>query len=276
MNKRLLLITFITLMAFSCFAQKPNDKNVLSFSTGLSIPLGDYAATSPTNNQSGYAKAGEHLSLQFEHKLNSKFGIIAELYGQRNGINNTLLAQQFSQVKFYQPVFYNPSEPPPAPQYVTYPNFKVDKHSWYTGAVLVGAEIHIPLATTNKLFFTAKAAIGAAYVSAPKLNASSITDTAAAFITQGSASAFGFAYMAGAGAEYKLTKKLGLAFGIDYFGTQVTFKNTTETVVQLYGFNIPNLPIPSNANAISVGKTTADQKQPVAALNVHAGITLVL
>lgn len=278
MNKRLLLSVVFASAATLCFSQKVNNQNVLSFSAGVAVPMGDYASTNQSNDQSGYAKTGEHLNIEFEHKLNNHFGLIAVLHGETSGLNTNKLAQQLSQAKFAQGVYTvtDPNNPPPTPQYESYPNFKADKHSWYTEALLVGAATHLPLGTANKLFFTARAAVGAAHVTSPRLNASSVTDTAAAYINQNSSAAFGFAYMAGAGLEYKLNNKFALAFGIDYFGTKVTFKQVTETATFLHGFNIPGMINPGNANSISQYKTTSDQKQPLASVNIHAGVTFTL
>lgn len=278
MHKKLLLATFLIFTITCCFAQKVNDQNVLSASIGVSVPVGDYASASPANDNSAYAKVGGHLNIEFEHKLSNRFGLIAVLHGQTSSMNNTKLAAQYSQVQFPQGVYTltNPNDPPPTPQYESYPNFKVDKHSWYTEALLVGAATHLPLGTANKMFFTAKAAVGVAHVTSPKLYASSVTDTAAAYVTQNSSSAFGFAYMGGLGLEYKLAKKLGLVFGADYFGTGVTFKQVTETATFLHGFTVPGVIEPGNANSISQFKTTSGQKQPVASINIHAGVTFVL
>lgn len=266
MTRRIILIAaFFSTLQYS-FAQTGSDKNVLSLSIGPSFPVGNFSSVSPSNQFAGYAKVGETANISFVHKLNKNTGLMAMLYGQRNGLNTKELEQQLSGAEIFP---YNGSG------FNHYPNWEIDKKSWYLESLLVGITEEFFLKRDSKFSITARALAGVAYLQMPKLNGSSKTDTSYAIITQNSAAAFGFSYLAGAGVKYTLNKRLYLLFGADYFGTAtINFKNITEKIAGTSGgLIIPNYYSLSNSSNVSFGSSgTGNNKQPVGTINVNFGI----
>jgi len=212
---------------------------------------------------------GETVNFTILHKINKEIGLIAMLYGQRNGLNTNLIAQQFAETAI--PFYYNGG----GPNY--YPNWTIDKKSWYLASFLLGISDELFIGSSGKLSFTAKALIGVADVQLPKLSASSKTDTSFATISQSSASALGLSYLAGVGLKYKWNKKLYFIFSIDYFGTtKISFKNVTETIAATNGgLNIPGMYSLSNSKLPPQGYTsTTTIQQPIGSIDANFGIAI--
>ena len=276
MKKQILLFALCTLLLANCFAQQVLDKNILYITGGISVPTGSFAGTNPNSAQLGYASLGESVNITYEHKLNSRFGIVATLYGEANALNKNKLAQQLDQTLFEIPVPYPAGTTPPPPQYGKYSNWVVNKSSWYAASFLVGMAIHLPLGfnKTGKLLFTAKATSGAVRLTMPKLYASGSTDSTLTAKQQGRASAFGMSYLLSAGIEYRLTKRLWLEANANYFGTaQISFKNVSEASGFEGHFTSGAIPVGTVAFA---NFSTATQKQTVGSFNINAGIAFRL
>ena len=271
MKGQIFLFSICFAILQNSYSQTNNDKNVISLSIGLSLPVGSFASTDPSDKLAGYAKVGETINISILHKLNKNIGIVATLYGERNGLNTNLLAKQFAETAI--PFYYNGG----GPNY--YPNWVIDKKSWYLESFLLGLNDEFFIKPSSKLSFTAKALIGIADVQLPKLNASSKTDTSFATITQNGASALGLSYLASVGVKYKWSKILYLIFGINYFGTaQISFKNVTETITATNGgLNVPGVYSFSNSKLpIEELISTNTNKQPIGSVNVNFGIEISL
>lgn len=278
MKKLIAITAALAILGPYTFAQTTTSKNSLAVTAGVGVPLGSYGSSAKTNAYAGYAQAGPNIQVSFTHSVNTRWGITGILYGAQNTLNSGTLAQQLNTTGFAQWVYGGTvgGTPPPAPQYVYYPNWHVDKNSWYTAALLAGATLNLPL-QASKLSFTATAAAGAAYISMAKIRAYSITDTAAAYITQNSVHAIAPAISVNAGLRYQVNHKISLAFTAGYFGTtNASFKNVTLTTIQLHGFNVPNLPLPQNAQSISASQYISTQKQSVSMFTANAGISVSL
>lgn len=287
MKKTLALFLALSTFCIHLFAQTATSKNSLTVTAGVSVPLGSYGSTAKTNlfyynpythhAGSGYAQAGPNVQVSFTHALNSLWGITGMFYGTQNTINSTTKAQQLNTTGFAEGVYGSTGGgTPPQPQYEYYPNWHVDKNSWYTAALLAGATFNLPL-QASKLAFTATAAAGAAYVSMAKIRAYSITDTAAAYITQNSVHAIAPAINVNAGLQYHLSRKISLAFTAGYFATtNASFKNVTLNTATLHGYSATGLPIPPNQQYSSFMQYTSTQKQSVSAITANAGICVSL
>jgi len=85
--KRILFVIFLMLLSVSVFAQYGFDnvqvgKGFVGISIGPTIPLGDFADDSYSNQTAGFAKAGLNLSLvQFGYRLNDSYGLAGNWLG---------------------------------------------------------------------------------------------------------------------------------------------------------------------------------------------------
>jgi hypothetical protein len=252
-------------------SQSISDKNTLSIWVGPSFPLGNFSSTDPSNYSSGYANPGGSAILSFEHKVKKELGLVVMIYGERNGLNTSALAAQFENTGFFAGYVPGP------PRY--YPNWTIDKNSWYLESVLAGVSEEIPLEKNNDISFIAKGLIGIAYGQSPRLNAKSRSDTSYTTITQNGASAFGFSYLLMAGVKCRLNSKIQLLVTVDYFGTTpLEFENLTESIITTNGgLTIPKLYSFSNSvDPIIAVSSTGSSKQPVGSINVHVGLGLTL
>ena len=271
MKGQIFLFSICLALLQNSYSQPNKDKNLITLSIGPSLPVGSFASTDPSNNLAGYAKVGEALNISIVHKLNKNIGLVAMLYGQRNGLSTNLLARQFGETGIY---FENNGS---GPNY--YHNWVIDKKSWYLESFLLGITDEFFIKRDSKFSFAVKALIGVANVQLPKLNASSKTDTSFATITQNSASAIGLSYLASVGLNYKLTKRLCLIFSLDYFGVvQVNFKNVTETITATNGgLVVAGIYAFSNsAKFPQLIASTSSNKQPIGSLNANFGIGIKL
>ena len=270
------------LMVRLSYAQFIPDENTASFSIGPSFPIGNFSSTDPSNNLSGYAVSGIAANLSFNHKLNNQLGLIAMLYGQRNGINTNIFSDQLDK-SFFDPQFISSSSgspySPTGSQEVYY-NWNIENKYWYLESVMLGATEELTFENNHKLSFVAKVLIGAAYAQLPTLNGQSITDTSYAVFYQKGASAFGFSYLLSGGMNYKLSGKLYLKLDVFYFGTsRLNFKNITQNFASTYGgLRMPGVYTLSNSNltVFSESSTTGQNKQPFGSINIVAGVGLIL
>ena len=267
MKGQLVLFSICFAISQNSYSQTQNDKNLILLSIGTSLPVGSFSSTDPSNKFSGYAKVGETINLSVVHKINRNIGLVAMLYGQRNGLNTNLLARQFDETGIY---FGNLGS---GPNY--YPNWMIDKKSWYLESFLLGITDEFIIKPNGKFSFNVKALIGVADVQLPKLNASGKTDTSFATITQNGASAIGLSYLVSIGLNYKWTKRLCLIFSTDYFGaSQINFKNVTESITATNGgLAVPGIYSFSNSRLPPQQiSSTSTNKQPIGSLNVSLGI----
>lgn len=239
------LILVLAVSLSNCFAQKVQNRSLLSVSVGPSFPIGDFASTNTQSKYSGYAIPGEEVNLSYVYKCSPKFGLIAALFGQRNGLNIKSMKQQLSEFKFIKPggTVYtgnmnNPPPPDPSPSYVYYTNWHFEKHDWLSASLLLGGMGVFPAGVGRKLSVVVKGMAGLIYVSSPEMKATSITDTTLIAISQTSESGWGFSYMAYAGLQYRINPHMLLLFGINYLGTaRIKFSEITADTIQFYHSN---------------------------------------
>lgn len=273
-----MLATACCVLIFKNFAQTEHAKNSLSVSTGLAVPVFNFGSTNQYSQSVGYAKLGENLNITFEHALTKQWGLLAMLYGSRNTINTATLASQLDKRAFANAWLYSFNayqSPPPPPQYLYtyYPNWRVDNNSWYNLGALVGPGLHLPLSKASRLSFTASVAVGAVYISMPKLNAYSATDTSAAHITQSGAAAVAPAIFVSTGLNYRLNKKLSFVLNLGYFASgNALFYNIKESLALQHGS--PNN-LPSNYSYYEE-TLISPQVQWVSILNINAGMAISL
>lgn len=267
-KKFLIIIIVFSYPNTNLFCQ--SSKSTLSLSIGPSFPLGNYAKTDPANNLSGYSKAGESINISFNYKLNNGVVFEAMLYGERNGLNTKAFANQFSEVGFF--TFYGD------PRY--YSNWTIDKKSWNVESLLLGVTRHWLIGKPNsRISILAKTLVGLANVQSPELNANSKTDTSYVILHQNNSSAIGTSFLLSAGAEYKLSKNLGILFSCEYYGTtQIFFKNLTEIIAATNGgLGVPEIYSLSNSVSTYIAESYADNnKQTISSININLGICFTL
>jgi len=100
MKKNFTLLTAIIISLFSITANaqddKPTAKSYMTFTGGISNPLGDYASTNYANNNAGFAKKGITYGLDFGLYLKKNFGIGINLSVQDQGELNATDVQNLA------------------------------------------------------------------------------------------------------------------------------------------------------------------------------------
>ena len=271
MKKKFLILCILLLAIINIYSQNNAEREYFSFTVGPSFPLGGYAKKDFKNVASGFAKTGGNVNISYYRLMGKKTGITATLLGQINPLNASAIAQAFDQSPFNSFSFGSqPGQPVPSNGTI-YPNWHVDNSSWKIAALMFGGYGEFNSGNGSKISFFTRALIGALYASSPSLKASSITDTAAAYLTQSSGSAVGFSFLLGAGIKYKLTSRISLLSGIEYLGTtKLTFKNIKAVVTTTKGRE------GTIEHTISQGFTNGNATQSFNALNLNFGIGLNL
>ena len=269
MKKKFLILSILLFVMMDIYSQNNADKEYLSFTIGPSFPVGGYAKKDFQNLSSGFAKTGGVINISYYRLMGKKTGITATLLGQINPLNTSAVAQTFNQVPFNSFGFGSqPGQLPPANETI-YPNWHVDNRSWKIAALMFGGYGEFNSGNGSKISFVTRALIGALYASSPSLKASSITDTAAAYLTQSSGSAVGFSFLLGAGIKYKLSSRISLLSGIEYLGTtKLTFKDIKAVVTTTKGRE------GTLEHTVSQGFTTGNATQKINDLNLNFGIGL--
>ncbi|MCG8373757.1 MAG: porin family protein, partial [Balneolales bacterium] len=81
--KKIILTAFLVVFSFGAFAQDiPEKKGFITISLGPSFPFGDFASTSFSDPNAGFADAGFHINLiNFGYLFSDNVGITAFLSG---------------------------------------------------------------------------------------------------------------------------------------------------------------------------------------------------
>lgn len=269
MKKNLLLFSFFLIQVSFVFSQSIKDRGSITLSVGPAFPIGKFSNKNLYDQSSGFAKIGESVLLSYSKPLSNNWGILVDIHGQRNPLNTNAFESSFSQTKIYQGIYSSsdPNNPPPQTSYKIYPNWRFEKKSWLYGALLLGGQRQFKIDNSDKINLFAKIMIGAIYAKTPKLNGSSITDTASAHIEQSKSSAFGFAYSFSGGLNYNLTKTVFLTSTLAYIGTnQMKFKDVKTILTTTKG--IYGRPEYSNQQST----TTGNGKQIISSINIFVGI----
>ncbi|HLK30524.1 MAG TPA: hypothetical protein VKT28_18225 [Puia sp.] len=284
MRKIFLFILLAQTVFLNCYSQDVKDKGYVSLSIGPSIPLGNFASTSLSDDKAGFAAFGGNLNLSYAKLLGKNFGIATELTGQINPLNIKAMEKSFAQHQFDAFLTLGTitgggqAQPPSNPQYVSYQDWHFNKKSWFSGSFLVGGYGQFPLNHSGNISLTTKAMIGIMYLSSPQLSGQGYTDSSTIKITQSGATAFGFAYSFGAGLKYDFNKKISFLLNLEYLGTAtINFKNVTSTVVEANGIIVPGLRDNfGNYSSISNSSVTGNVQQKLSAFNINVGVGLKL
>jgi len=270
MVRQIRLIFICIVISLWAHSQTDNHTNFLSFAIGTAVPVGQFSSTDNSSKLSGYAKVGETINFCLLHTLSKDFGLVATFYGQRNGINTNVLAEQYSKnrIPFYYGGGFN-----------TYPNWIFDKKSWYVESFLLGVSKYFLSNPESRLSLNLKTQIGIVYAQLPKLNGSSKTDTSFVVTSQNSQSTVGVSYLADIGANCRVSKKLSLLFSITYFGTTtLKFKYVTQTLAATNGgLNVPGVYSLANSRLpILAFSNSVANEQTIEVINLNFGVRLSL
>jgi hypothetical protein len=187
MQKIFFLSAFFLLTFYAGFSQK-NNELLLSF--GPSFPGGDYSKADIMDPTSGFGSVGEQLSISYTRNINAHWGAIALLSGQRNPLNTTAAANDYSQY-----------------QYDGFTNWEFDKVSWKMANLFVGIEARFPLNKNNTVSLKLKAMGGVVYIGSINEYQHASTDTSEELIENLNSDGWGFGGSLSAGVSYDLNKK---------------------------------------------------------------------
>ncbi len=268
--KKPLLIAIAYCISCTAYSQEIQS-NYLSFSAGLAMPLGGFAANNLSNQSAGFAKAGEHVSFGWTKMTSKNIGFTISLAGQLNPIN---LKSMLGQLKIgNQSGGFGSSLPPVITEPTSgtsYSNWNFNGKSWLTSTLQAGVYSEVPLGSNKNLTGFGRLTIGALYAKLPSLKANASNDTSVVAISQSSASAVGFAYSLGAGVKYALNRKLSVVGTLSYTGTPAfTFKNVNANISQV---KYPGSMIPIYSQSVSTGNV----KQAFNIANISVGLGLQL
>lgn len=85
--KKPLLTAVVFCVSLIAHSQEQHKSNYISFSAGLAMPVGSFAASNLSSQSAGFAKAGEHIALAWSKLTSKNFGFTISLAGQSNPIN---------------------------------------------------------------------------------------------------------------------------------------------------------------------------------------------
>ncbi len=271
--RKVLSLTIGLLFVFSSFSQKNSNKKSISVLTGASLPIGNFGNDDITDDKAGVAKLGPAGSISYTQLTGKKFGFVVTVQGQRNPLNSKSAEKKFSELNFTQGIlFVSPgtNQPPPSLPEVKYPNWKFEKRSWLTGALLLGGYGEFAPGVSNDFSFITKAMLGAVYAESPAIKGNSVTDTATAVYEQTSGSSFGLAYLLSGGIKVNINKRLCFVTSLEYMGTnKMTFDDIEATLTTTKG-------TPGPGFAISQSKATGSAKQTISTINLVVGIAIKL
>lgn len=266
MKKALILILSGCLVGFYSIAQQAtlkdpaSEKGYLSLSLGGAFPIGEFASKNAQDIKSGIADPGGLLDLSYMHPLrNSPFGWTATLRARFNPIDGKAEASAFAA----EESGFNWSE----------------KHvSWETGAVLLGAYYHCPVA--GRWQFRASLLAG---VADSRLPASSIIGvrndnppTELLQITTNKVSAVSFSALAKAGLVYFLNPRWSLIGELGFWYLKPTFKNVNQRIIDGKGLVVPGFISLSNATSVTISSYTNNYTHPMNTIDLSVGIAMRL
>ncbi|GHB54948.1 hypothetical protein [Persicitalea jodogahamensis] len=230
------LWTFM-LMPLSVAAQQ---RNLVSFSGGYSLPVGQFASENLNDPEAGLAGSGIYGQLNYERKLLSWLGL--RLTGNLN-INQTdaqPLIDRFSPL-------LDKSE--------SY-SWKKETTTWQLGALLLGPSGYL---TRGSIELEGHVQGGLIFVESPGVKVLGTSSeggpTVEGQIKKASTNAFGFG--AGASVRFRLTDWLRFQITADGIGSNAQLKNVQNTGI---------------INNVVVQNVTSNPKRFVSVVNVGAGL----
>ena len=195
------------LLPLSVVAQQ---RNLVSFSGGYSLPVGQFARQNFGDPKAGLAGSGVYAQLNYERKLADHFGL--RLTGSLN-INKTdaqTLIDEYSVI---------------LPKAETY-TWQKEASTWQLGALLLGPSGYLALGSVE---LEGHVQGGVVLAESPSVTLFGISSSdgpdVQGSVTQASTKAFGFG--AGASVRFRLTDWLRLQLTADAIGAKMQLKDVT-------------------------------------------------
>lgn len=204
--KKFLILLLFAFGLTGAFAQ--NQKSFIGISLGPSFPVGDFANTDLSDENSGLAKVGGTLSLNYGYHLSQQFGLMAVIRGSVHGVDVDALKRQYA-----------------TPDGIA-SSISFKTSTWKSAAAMVGIFEMLPLNASKNLFFVARGAIGVQRSQSPSTDITIAVSGLGTFTNhQDSYSATSLAYLLGLGLDFQLEKNLSLKFNADYTGANPKFQD---------------------------------------------------
>jgi len=269
--RNVLSLTIGLLFALSSFSQK---NKYFSVVTGASLPIGNFGNDDITDDEAGVAKLGQAGSISYAQLTGKKLGFTITIQGQRNPFDTKAAEKKFSEINFNRDVMSvgtNPNLPPPPSPPVKYPNWKFQKRSWLSGALLMGGYGEFASTASSRFSIVTKLMLGPLYAESPEIRGTSVTDTVTAVYEQTSSSSFGLAYLLSGGIKLHINKRLYFLTSLEYMGTnRMTFDDIEATLTTSKGV------VGDPGFIITQSKLTGSARQTVSTINLVAGIAVRL
>ena len=206
--KKIIITAAVLFLGTNIFAQKTETANTsmneISINAGAGSPMGNFAKGDYANDKSGFAKGGFHLNLSGTHQLKKNWGInVVVGYSQFGSKGLQSLVEGYKEDSGTDSTTLTTSNKSSSFNVLVGPVYKVtvtDKFSvqiralgGYTNTTLAGFKVYYEdyLAKT--------------------------------IMTQKTATAGGFGFQIGAGANYKITDKFSILANVDYFTSKPKF-----------------------------------------------------
>ena len=238
--KKILIAVVMLLTTANLFAQKNKTiktrSNELSFNIGLATPTGNFSKSDYANEGSGYAKSGLHLNLSGTHYFTKNWGIglligysqfgykgamnLADGYKEDSGTDSTTLYTKGSNNSLS--ILIGPYYKIPAGKHFT---VNLNALMGYTNTHLAGFQVFYEDALENSM-------------------------------TQKKSSGGGFAFQLGISGNYKISNRLFIKAGADYFYSKPTINIEYENYV------------------VNSGRRISTYNEPVAGINASVGVGL--
>lgn len=204
------ILFFLCMLYLSPNAHAQDDEVFVTLGGGVSIPLGEYAATDFSDESSGFARVGGNFNIYFGYRFNEYFSIAGLLNGCVNRYDYVQVQEWFTE---------NYAETLPNTAWV------VESKNWGLGGLLAGPVGSIPI-VTNRFFFDLRVLGGFLYAYSPAIYVTGVESgepDKLLNIEQGSEVTW--AIDAGAGFRYNRTRSQYFILLADYMYANPTFSN---------------------------------------------------
>ncbi|MBS1597052.1 MAG: outer membrane beta-barrel protein [Bacteroidetes bacterium] len=257
--KKLLIILFIVYNGVTAVNAQTNSKWSVGISFGVASPIGKFGDKNIFDSTAAFANAGPAINIDANYNLNKYVAFSLLLAGQQNSVDTKGMVSQFQ--KAIAGAFFN-----------------VSSGDWNIGKIMGGVRLSFPLDDKQKLNVSVRVMVGVLKTSFPKITitevyySDSLGNIAASQFSKDKVPLdWTFAWLAGAGLKYAITKRSFIQATCDYSASSPKVPyypvGLRAFVPGVYGISgnpfpvvLPNNNLPRN------------YKQPVNSLNVCLGI----
>lgn len=204
--KKWIVMVSVILISQLALAQKgksSDQRSVISFNIGPSLPMGDFGSKDISNDDAGAAKTGIALNLNYTYQLSKQFGLTGSLFYNTSPVDNGIIEDVI--------------DPDDLPIGIDLSDFKIHNWKWY--GLIAGPQFSPRLSDNVGLNLRLMGGIANAASTSISYQGQTVVDEdmAATFIWQ-----------AGAGLHFGLGKNMFLFTNIDYQNLKPEFTVTTD------------------------------------------------